>query len=337
MMRRDEATIETFDENLYLNRYPDVAGAVANGQFASGWEHFDRYGKAEGRLFRAYGTTSIAVLHFDVIGGCQLRCVGCPNSTLMNKVTRIAPSTFAACLRNIDVEHVELFRLFNYGEPLLHDELPAIFDELARAPAFSIGCLEISTNAQFVRWEHLEDVLSRKMLNRLVVSCDGDGTPASYERLRPPARWEKLVEFLTKAREVRDRLCPGMELLTRTVIFDDAHMATWRSVLEPLGWRPEFRRWINLVGASEDLSGRHWEPGRGRCHFVERLPGLYVDWNGTVVPCCAHPHAGEFGNLLTQRWSEIRAGDARRDFLEKLDLDRASMDVCGKCEFGAHR
>jgi len=172
------------------------------------------------------------------------------------------------------------------------------------------------------------------MLNRLVVSCDGDGTPSSYERLRPPARWEKLIAFLSKARELRDRHCPSTELMTRTVIFDDAHMATWRSVLEPLGWTPEFRRWINLVGASEDLSKRHGEPGRGRCQFVE-TPGLYVDWNGTVVPCCAHPRAGDFGNLITQRWTEIVAGDARRDFLEKLDNDRASMEICGKCEFGA--
>jgi radical SAM protein with 4Fe4S-binding SPASM domain len=333
---QDQATIETFNEVAYLNRYRDVAGAVANGQFASGWEHFDLHGRAEGRLFRDYGATRLAVVHFDIIGGCQLRCVGCPNSTILNKVTRIAPSVFAACLENIDVEHVEMFRLFNYGESLLHDELPAIFDELARAPRFSIGFLEVSTNAQFVRWDHLEDVLSRGMLNRLVVSCDGDGTPASYERLRPPARWEKLVAFLTKARELRDRHCPDMELMTRTVIFDDAHMETWKSVLEPLGWEPEFRRWINLVGASEDLSGRHWEPGRGRCQFVERTVGLYVDWNGTVVPCCAHPRAGNFGNLITQRFTEIRSGEARRDFMERLDHDRVSMDICGKCEFGAH-
>jgi radical SAM protein with 4Fe4S-binding SPASM domain len=331
------ATTGTFNEALYLERYPDVARAVASGLFASGRDHYERHGRRERRSFNANDPTNrLAVLHFDIIGGCQLRCVGCPNSTILNKVTRIQPSMFGQCLRNLDVEHVELFRLFNFGEPLLHDELPEIFDELVCAPRFSIGFLEISTNAQFVRWDHLEDVLRRGMLNRLVVSCDGDGTPASYERLRPPARWDKLIAFLTKARELRDRHCREMELMTRTVIFEDAHAATWNALLEPLGWTPEFRRWINMVGASEDLSTRHWEPGQGHCQYVERIPGVYVDWNGTVVPCCAHPRAGDFGNLATERWSDIFSGNKRRHFLDKLENDRASLETCAKCEFGAH-
>lgn len=38
-----------FDEALYLSRYSDVAVAVRNGNFASGWEHFQLYGEKEGR------------------------------------------------------------------------------------------------------------------------------------------------------------------------------------------------------------------------------------------------------------------------------------------------
>jgi len=329
------AELEDFDEAVYLARNPDVAAAVASGAFASGRDHFERHGRAERRAFPAHGKSVLDVLHFDIVGGCNLRCVGCPNSTILNKVTRIEPSVFADCLRNMDVDRVEIFRLFNYGESLLHDDLPAIFDELARAPRFSIGWLEVSTNAQVARWDHIEDVLRRRMLDRLVVSCDGDGTPASYERMRPPAKWERLIAFLTKARELRDRHCPDTELMTRTVIFDDAHMATWNAVLEPLGWRPEFRRWINLVGGAEDLSGRNWEPGKGLCSFVGPALGLYVDWNGDVVPCCAHPRAAHFGNLSAEKWSAIFSGDKRAAFIDRLQNDRASLEICAKCEFGS--
>ena len=38
-----------FNEELYLTLYRDVAEAVAQGIYASGKDHFDRYGKAEGR------------------------------------------------------------------------------------------------------------------------------------------------------------------------------------------------------------------------------------------------------------------------------------------------
>jgi hypothetical protein len=39
-----------FSEKSYLQRYPDVAGAVRAGIFPDGRTHYERYGKAEGRL-----------------------------------------------------------------------------------------------------------------------------------------------------------------------------------------------------------------------------------------------------------------------------------------------
>jgi hypothetical protein len=38
-----------FDESRYLAQYPDVAKAVKSGKLASGFEHYVRYGRAEGR------------------------------------------------------------------------------------------------------------------------------------------------------------------------------------------------------------------------------------------------------------------------------------------------
>ena len=68
----------------------------------------------------------IYAVHFDIVHGCQLRCVGCPNSTLEPKIQRIAVDDFAKCLANIDVERIHTLRLFNYGEPLLHKQLASI-------------------------------------------------------------------------------------------------------------------------------------------------------------------------------------------------------------------
>ena len=61
---------------------------------------------------------------------------------------------------------------------------------------------------------------------------------------------------------------------------------------------------------------------------------LYVDADGTVVPCCMHPKAGDFGNLMTQKYSEILHGEARRKFRSDLDTRRASMSICGTCDAG---
>ena len=41
-----------FDEAFYLERNPDVARAVANGELASGQDHHRRWGREEGRVWR---------------------------------------------------------------------------------------------------------------------------------------------------------------------------------------------------------------------------------------------------------------------------------------------
>lgn len=42
-------TPDTFNETAYLAAYPDVQQAVVQGQFESGLDHYNKYGKAEGR------------------------------------------------------------------------------------------------------------------------------------------------------------------------------------------------------------------------------------------------------------------------------------------------
>lgn len=68
---RPDMAANGFDEALYLSRYADVADAVRQGSFSSGWQHFQLYGEREGRnpdaLFDAayylseYGDVAAAV------------------------------------------------------------------------------------------------------------------------------------------------------------------------------------------------------------------------------------------------------------------------------------
>jgi radical SAM protein with 4Fe4S-binding SPASM domain len=285
------------------------------------------------------------IVHFDIVHGCQLRCVGCPNSTLEPKIQRIPVETFARCLSNIDVERIHTLRLFNYGEPLLHRQLAAVVAQIP-LQRWKTSIVEISTNAQWVDWDEFEAMVRLEVVNKLVVSCDGDGTPESYERLRPPSTWAKFVEFLDRATQLRDRWAPAMQLGTRTVIRTREDAARWEEFLRPRGWVPEFRRWMALPEAKENMTGRVMMAPRGPCVFLAEAEEfihhswfgeinlLYVDADGTVVPCCMHPSAGNLGNLNTQKYSEILNGAARREMKEAMTRNRAGMPVCGTCEIG---
>jgi MoaA/NifB/PqqE/SkfB family radical SAM enzyme len=274
----------------------------------------------------------LAKLGFDIVHGCQLRCVGCPNSTLAPKVQRIAVADFERCLDNLDVAQIDLLRLFNFGEPLLHHDLAGILAALGRRKALNIGLVEISTNAQHHDFDALGEALATGVLGRLVVSCDGDGTPSEYERLRTPSRWPKLVEFLERAKALRDRHSPYTLLMTRSVCTSAEGRQRWLDLLRPLGWEPEFRGWLNLPQASENMTGREPLVPEGVCQYL-RGPTLYVDYDGTVVPCCVHPRAGVLGNLKVQRYSEIYGGGARDAMMGAMQQDRRAMRICGQCEF----
>ena len=68
---------------------------------------------------------TVFVAHIDVVHGCQLRCVGCPNSLLQPKIVPVEPAFFARMLGNVDVERIHTLRLFNFGEPLLTSACPS--------------------------------------------------------------------------------------------------------------------------------------------------------------------------------------------------------------------
>ncbi len=50
-LTRDRRRRSSFDESAYLDANPDVAAAVAAGQWASGFDHYEATGQAEGRRF----------------------------------------------------------------------------------------------------------------------------------------------------------------------------------------------------------------------------------------------------------------------------------------------
>ena len=270
--------------------------------------------------------------HFDVVHGCQLRCVGCPNSTLKPKVRFISVEDFDRCLRHVDVKVVRLLRLFNFGEPLLHPRMAELLN-VARRQRFSIGHIEIGTNGQHRNHGVLADVLKTGALDNLVVSCDGDGTPQDYERLRPPGKWHVLLAFLEKAKELKDAHSPHTRLLTRTICAEKEGQERWRRHLEPRGWTPGFRDWINLPEAQEKSARGKTGPREGVCSFMSPTSeNLYVDHDGAVLPCCVYPRPFVLGSLMDERYSRVRRGQAWRSMFERMSTDRKNMRACCECD-----
>lgn len=275
----------------------------------------------------------LSKLGFDVVHGCQLRCIGCPNSTIKPQVWPITVTDFTQILSNIDVASVDLFRLFNFGEPLFNDNLGDILNSIKNWPV-PVRKVEISTNAQYPNFDSIFAALLTGRLDSLAVSCDGDGTPEEYERLRPPGKWHRLTDFLTKVSKFVADNNIQTRLINRTICSDPVHQERWKSVLIPLGWTPEFRDWQLLPESQlsyDPTFSSSFTPGKGICSFIER-DTLYLDATGDVVTCCVHPTVETLGNLKVEKFSNIYSGK-RKEFAQYLLGNRKDHHICSQCQY----
>jgi len=283
------------------------------------------------KVTRKEGIAQLNRLGIDIVHGCQLRCIGCPNSILRPKIQYMTVDDFDTILRNIDIVFLKRLRLFNFGEPLLHPNIPDILLKIQKQ-TYRIQTVSLLTNAQHHNFPMLAEVFRTGLVKELGVSCDGDGTKEDYERLRPPAKYEKLVEFLMKAKELRDKFSPETTLLTVTISETEEARKRWMDILVPLGWTPEFRGWYHLPESVKTQTGQKPIVLRKGCHQL-RPKYLYVDFDGTVVPCCMHPRPFELGNLKELKYSEILNSEQRGLMVKELNTNKENMAVCGKCPF----
>jgi len=240
----------------------------------------------------------------------------------------MSSADFKTCLNHIDVDSVGLFRLFNFGEPLLHPQLPKMLHRVVKWG--KAQAVEVSTNGQFQVEGAIQEALRMDCIDRLVVSCDGDGTPEDYERLRPPAKWDRLMAFLSDVQALKNRYGLKADLVTRNICRGKQAQRTWQRLLDKMGWEPEFRV---MRKTPDSVFGDQQEVSVPKtvCAYL-RKPRLYVDATGDVVGCCVHPRAFVLGSLLRHHYSKIVRGRKRAREVKRLEKYRELMDICGRCE-----
>ena len=137
-----------FDEAYYLGNNPDVAEAVAQGSFSSGREHYERWGRDEGRApYKNH------LFYIDVFSHCNLRCPSClVGSKLMHtsewRRGLMSPDFLGQILdKGLSECAIWTVGLYNWTEPLLH---PNIAELIRVVKSRGLRCT-ISSNLQVLR------------------------------------------------------------------------------------------------------------------------------------------------------------------------------------------
>lgn len=185
-----------FEESYYLRVNPDVAAAVARGDFPSGRAHYNEFGRVEGRaasppvlpqLNELVASSSTDTVFIELTTRCNLRCVYCAVSQPTYRGIDLALEGFDNFVEQMRTRRVRHINLNGHGETTIIRDWDAYADRLADA-GFK---LSITTNlAKRIR---PEEVATLSRFKRILVSIDTvDGDLLA--RLRRGSNLDRILE-----------------------------------------------------------------------------------------------------------------------------------------------
>jgi len=246
---------------------------------------------------------------------CNLRCPYC-HTGAGRFARRPAMMRLEPYLHVLDEigDYLLLVEVFNWGEPLLHPDLPPI---IAAASARGIAT-RVNTNLSVPFTSRDAERLVESGLTDLFVSIDGS-TQEVYERYRVGGDLGRVIENCGRMTEAKRRIGSALPRLTLQFLQFPTNVGDEDAVhalADRLGMR-----WLGFRGAVPDAewgnrtSGPPWFlTHRPRpCHFLWEQPVLTVDAH--VAPC-----RGVF--RASDDFTDLGAHDERRPFGTAWNADR---------------
>jgi len=130
--------VQAFDEQYYLHTYRDVAEAVRSGAFASGYEHFVRFGMGEGRkpappVEDLITSPTTDTIFLELTSRCNLRCTYCAVSQPTYRGIDLALDGFDNFVQQMRRRGVRLITMNGHGESTIIRDWEVYSDRLADA------------------------------------------------------------------------------------------------------------------------------------------------------------------------------------------------------------
>ena len=294
--------------------------------------------------FRAWGYPYM--LQVEPTNACNLRCPLCPtgHGSLGRPVRHLRLDEFRALVD--DMERYLLFLvLWDWGEPLLNRELPAMVRYAAEREIKTVT----STNGHCFRDEPYLAELLRAGLSTLIIAVDSV-SPESYDVYRREGRVGDVLAGVETVVALKRRIGSRTRVVLRTVAMkqNEREIASTREYARRAGADGFAVKTLNSVHGATSLDAelvpddpryqrfayqpgtRERIPSDAPCTRVFRMANVFS--NGAVAPCC-YDFGGDMavGNVLERRFTEIWASDAYRELRRRVFTERDSLPRCREC------
>ncbi|MBN1593812.1 MAG: radical SAM protein [Candidatus Coatesbacteria bacterium] len=261
------------------------------------------------KLPRTFYLTSVML---EVTNLCNLKCRFCPAENMKRIRGFMDPALAEHVLK--DCKNLQYVYLYDWGEPMLHPELPRIIET-----ATELGHRTFMvTNGTLLNPDLAEKII-KAGLSTICFSIDGIGQV--YERLRgfDYGRLESnVLEFL----RIKNELNPGLRVEINYVVSPDteSHVNEFRAAWGPRVQHITFQPMLTY----------HQMPRKRPCRELWKGT-LVVLWDGTVVACCVdYDGALKVGDATRQNISEILNSKEMID-LRKTHLKGQFCSMCSLC------
>jgi len=282
------------------------------------------FGKVK-NFINAYIPSMPDMYWIDITNHCNLRCIMCPQSGGgFKRESEMSMNMFKSIIDDV-CENSPLIKLYMTGEPLLHNGL---FDMIEYAS--NKGCKTmVHTNATLLT-EQISFKLLSSSLTYLSFSFDGC-TSEVYERLRPPAKFNKVKSNIIKYLDLKTKIkTHGPHTTIEIIKMKDTDelikefAAQWENSGVDKISVADYMTWLDSVNDRrvETQCNNGYKP----CWFPFNYGCILSD--GTVVPCCLDVFGKmPLGNITNNSFREIWFG-------EQFELLRKHM-IAGQIQQGS--
>lgn len=280
------------------------------------------------------------IFMIEVTNRCTLRCPTCFSH---QDGRQKADLSYANFKKIIDENHdlIESLTLYNYGEPLLNDDLPAM---VAYAKSQKIGFIKIATNGMNLTSTRAKELIASG-LDYLSISIDG-ATRKVYEKFRVGGDFKKVVTYTRNLVKLKNMLKSTLKIEIQFIIM--RHNEHEIEAIEKLARKLGVNRlrlktvlvkkdeWQYLLPRNEYYNRYSFNAEEAQCR--KPLHEVVINCDGTVIPCCYivgnDIEKFKIGNVFEQSLGEILDSEKYKAFVRICSTQKRSLSSCRHCPEG---
>ncbi len=281
------------------------------------------------------------ILYIEPTNACNCTCVICPRRNMTREIGTMDMRLFQSIITQASELGPSDIRLFNFGEPLLHPELPAMirFCHKHRLDA------RFQSNGILLKLPLAAELLDSG-LAYFGVSVNGL-TAEEYALIRPGFQLAELFENIKGLRQLAAERCQTIHIHVNAQVVKpdiqnrqkdvDTFKKTWFGVADSISISGlNYYDNVSVIKNGELAQQNQKEMSRksdAQVTCSEPFDRLIIKWDGDVTVCCVDFDAREVVGVLTrQRLAEVWQGAAIERVRKALKAHTYNeIAICRNC------